>query len=87
MRLSKRIYAIAQQVNTGESAADIGTDHGYVPMLLMKNGVSPAVIMSDISEGSLAKAVQTFRMRHRMFLILLQSGDGLETIEPERLTM
>ena len=82
MRLSKRIYAIAQQVNKGETAADIGTDHGYVPMLLMKNGISPAVIMSDISEGSLSKAVQTFRecgidVPDTAFRV----GDGLETIQ------
>ena len=82
MRLSKRIYAIAQQVNKGETAADIGTDHGYVPMLLMKNGISPAVIMSDISEGSLSKAFQTFRecgidVPNTAFRV----GDGLETIQ------
>ena len=83
MRLSKRIYAIAEQVNKGETAADIGTDHGYVPMLLMKNGISPAVIMSDISSGSLSKAVQTFEMcgitvPDTSFRV----GDGLQTIEP-----
>lgn len=83
MRLSKRIYAIAEQVNTGETAADIGTDHGYVPMILMREGVSPKVIMSDISEGSLAKAVQTFSMcgidvPDSAFRV----GDGLETIMP-----
>ena len=83
MRLSKRIYAIAEQVNKGESAADIGTDHGYVPMLLMREGVSPHVIMSDISEGSLSKAVQTFRdcgidVPDTAF----RTGDGLETIAP-----
>lgn len=83
MRLSKRIYAIADQVNKGETAADIGTDHGYVPMLLMKNKISPDVIMSDISEGSLAKAIETFRicgidMPDSAFRV----GDGLETIIP-----
>lgn len=81
MRLSKRIYAIAAQVNKGETVADIGTDHGYVPMLLMKNGVSPSVIMSDISEGSLSKAVHTFKecgisVPENSF----RTGDGLETV-------
>lgn len=83
MRLSKRIYAIAEQVNIGETAADIGTDHGYVPMLLMKNGISPAVIMSDISSGSLAKAVQTFDMCGiNVPETAFRVGDGLDTIEP-----
>lgn len=83
MKLSKRIYALAAQIGQGESAADIGTDHGYVPMLLMREGKSPRVIMSDISEGSLEKAKRTFSLcgidiDHSDFRI----GDGLETIEP-----
>ncbi len=83
MRLSKRIYAIAEQINIGETAADIGTDHGYVPMLLMKNGISPAVIMSDISSGSLAKAIQTFEMCGiNVPETAFRVGDGLDTIEP-----
>ncbi|MGN0673677.1 MAG: tRNA (adenine(22)-N(1))-methyltransferase [Anaerovoracaceae bacterium] len=61
MRLSRRIYALFECVSKGESAADIGTDHGYVPMLLVKNGISPRVIMGDISPDSLSKAVATFK--------------------------
>lgn len=82
MRLSKRIYSLKDAVTIGESVADIGTDHGYVPMLLCKEGVSPYVIMSDISEDSLSKAVDTFNAviiatNPSQFRV----GDGLETIE------
>ena len=82
MRLSKRIHALASKVSPGETAADIGTDHGYVPMLLVRNGVSPRVIMSDISEGSLSKARETFTLcgieaDGSDFRV----GDGLSTIE------
>ena len=70
-------------VSRGDSAADIGTDHGYVPMLLVKNNISPRVIMSDISGGSLAKARETFKIAgleadEKDYRI----GDGLATIEP-----
>jgi tRNA (adenine22-N1)-methyltransferase len=83
MRLSKRIYALAESVNKGETVADIGTDHGYVPMILVKDKISPRAIMSDISEGSLSKAVQTFEQSGLNadpgdFRV----GDGLDTIEP-----
>ena len=57
MRISKRLEALYEAVNPGESVADIGTDHGYVPILLLQNGISKKVILSDISTGSLAKAV------------------------------
>ena len=83
MRLSKRIHTLADKVKAGETAADIGTDHGYVPMLLLRNNISPRVIMSDISEGSLAKARETFAMTglpvdDRDFRV----GDGLDTLLP-----
>ena len=84
MRLSKRIHALADSVIKGHTAADIGTDHGYVPMLLIRDGISPRVIMSDISEGSLAKAKETFRLcglKDRVSEDDFRIGDGLETIE------
>ena len=82
MRLSKRIYALADSVNQRDSVADIGTDHGYVPMLLMRDGKSPRVIMSDISEGSLTKARETFELAKLMDKVDASDfriGDGLET--------
>ena len=84
MRLSKRIYALADNVIDGDTVADIGTDHGYVPMLLIKQGRSPHVIMSDISEGSLAKARETFsicRLDEKVSEADFRVGDGLQTIE------
>ena len=83
MRLSKRIYKLAESVKQGDSVADIGTDHGYVPMLLFKEGRSPRAIMSDISEGSLAKARETFTncgLMDRVSAEDFRVGDGLDTI-------
>ena len=83
MRLSKRIYALADNVIDGDTVADIGTDHGYVPMLLMKNGRSPHVIMTDISDGSLAKARETFAACHLEDSVSesdFRLGDGLQTV-------
>ena len=82
MRLSDRIHKLAEKIEKGETAADIGTDHGYVPMLLVRNGISPNVIMSDISESSLAKAMETFSMcKIDASEDSFRVGDGLETIE------
>lgn len=84
MRLSKRIYKISELVNEGNSVADIGTDHGYVPMLLMKEGKSPRAIMSDISAGSLSKAKETFELTgltNKVSDSDFRVGDGLSTIK------
>ena len=52
MNYSERIQLLAELVD-GESAADIGTDHAYVPRLLLENGICSYVIASDINEGPL----------------------------------
>lgn len=83
MRFSKRIYALRDAVKQGETIADIGTDHGYVPMLVVRDGISDYAIMSDISEDSLSKAVESFNIVNiptdpSQFRV----GDGLDTIEP-----
>lgn len=82
MRLSKRIRDICECVNQGESIADIGTDHAYVPMLLIKQGVIDKAIMSDISEGSLTKAYETFELSHLPIINEnFRIGDGLDNIK------
>ena len=46
--LSERLAAAALFVPRGSSAADIGTDHGYIPIWLVQNDVCRSVIASDI---------------------------------------
>ena len=83
MRFTKRIYALCDAVSQGETIADIGTDHGYVPMLLVKNGVSPYAVMSDISSGSLSKAIETFKaVNIPMDESCFRVADGLDSIAP-----
>ena len=41
MKISDRIKAICGAVTSGETVADIGTDHAYVPLILYKNNISP----------------------------------------------
>ena len=36
MELSKRLTAVAGLVTEGASVADIGTDHGYIPIHLIE---------------------------------------------------
>ena len=54
--LSKRLQVIASFVTAGNRIADIGCDHGFVPIYLVKQLISPKAIAMDIGKGPLQRA-------------------------------
>ena len=40
MELSKRLTAVAGLVTEGASVADVGTDHGYIPIYLIQEKIA-----------------------------------------------
>lgn len=82
MKLSQRLMTIAGKINKGETLADIGTDHGYLPLFLYESGICPKVIMADVSKGSLAKAEQSCKELFPGKKFDLRLGDGLDVLEP-----
>lgn len=56
MNLSKRLQLIADKVPKCDVLADIGTDHGYLPIELIKNGIARKAYAMDINKGPLEKA-------------------------------
>ncbi len=81
IKLSDRLSVIANEIERGETVADIGTDHGFLPIYLWEAGVSPKVIMADISRGSLDKARQNCLAAHPDMEFDLRLGDGIKVIE------
>jgi len=59
INLSKRLQCLADKVEKGSIAADVGTDHGYIPSWLIQSGICERVIASDIKAGPLQSAVKT----------------------------
>lgn len=59
IRLSPRLQMVADFVPPCACAADIGTDHGYLPIWLLQNGVIQSAIAADIHAGPLANARQS----------------------------
>lgn len=82
MKLSDRMQVIADHVAPGEIAADIGTDHGQIPVWLFAKGISPRVILSDISAASLAKAKETAAAYQFGSGLSFRVGDGLSVLRP-----
>ena len=58
MILSKRLTTIASLVPAGSRVADVGTDHGYTPIYLVKNGIAVSAIAMDVRKGPLSRAAE-----------------------------
>jgi tRNA (adenine22-N1)-methyltransferase len=58
-KLTPRLALIASKVRKGKIICDIGTDHAYLPVFLVKSGISPFAIAADVRVGPLQKAKQT----------------------------
>lgn len=56
MELSKRLSAVARLTDRCGCVADIGTDHGYVPIFLVESGIADRGIAMDVNEGPLFRA-------------------------------
>lgn len=56
VKLSDRLLCMAECVKPGEAVADIGTDHGLLPIFLYERNESSNLILCDINEGPLKKA-------------------------------
>ena len=81
IKLTDRLSALANEIKKGETVADIGTDHGFLPIYLWEAGISPKVIMADISKGSLEKARQNCLSTHPDMVFDLRLGDGIKVLE------
>ncbi|MBQ3321730.1 MAG: SAM-dependent methyltransferase [Firmicutes bacterium] len=79
--LTDRLQMIADEIKQGETMADIGTDHGFLPLYLWENGISPSVIMCDISEPSLAKAKAAAGAYQFGRELDFRAGDGLKILK------
>ena len=82
MELSKRLYAVAGLVTEGASVADIGTDHGYVPIYLVKNKIASKVIAMDINKGPLERARMHIIGHGLKGQIETRLSDGLKKVNP-----
>ena len=82
MDLSKSLYAVAGLVTEGASVADIGTDHGYVPIYLIKNKIASKVIAMDINKGPLERAKMHIIGHGLKGQIETRLSDGLKKVNP-----
>ena len=80
--LQPRLRAIADLVPAGSRLADIGTDHGYIPIDLLLDGRISAAIATDIGALPLDHARRTARCCGLTEGIDFRLGDGLAPLAP-----
>ena len=80
MILSKRLTTIASLVPAGSRVADVGTDHGYTPIYLVKNGVAVSAIAMDVRSGPLSRAAEHVKEYGLEDKIELRLSDGLQAL-------
>lgn len=83
LSLQPRLARLAELVPHGARLADIGTDHGYIPVYLLQAGVIDTAIAADIGEEPLRHARRTAAEYGVAEQIDFRLCDGLAAIGPE----
>jgi len=82
MKLDARLAALATLIPVGRTVADIGTDHAYLPIYLIREKECPWAIACDINPGPLTQA-QVHAARYAVSNhIDFRLGDGLRVVKP-----
>ncbi|MFZ5985912.1 MAG: tRNA (adenine(22)-N(1))-methyltransferase [Bacillota bacterium] len=83
MELKGRLKLIADMTPKCDIVCDIGTDHAYIPIYLVKNGKCKKAVAADVKSGPLKAAqknIDSFGLRD---YIIAKIGDGLSPIEED----
>lgn len=86
LNLPPRLLKIASFVRRGARLADVGTDHGYIPVWLSLNGICAAVSATDIRPGPLSRASASARdagMEDKITFTLCDGLDGVGAFDPD----
>lgn len=83
IHLSDRLSMIARMIPKDSRVADIGTDHGYLPVWLIQNHASQRVIACDVRQGPLDHARRSAAGYHVEDALEFRLGNGLACIAPD----
>lgn len=82
IKLDLRLQAVATMVLPGETMADIGSDHAYLPAHLLQTGVCPQAVAVEKAKGPYHSAR---RLAEVLFgeRLSVRLGDGLQPLLPD----
>lgn len=79
--LSKRLTAVARFVRHGAFLADVGTDHAYLPIYAIQNGIAERAVAADVNKKPLASAIaniEKYELTDEITCVLTSGFDGLD---------
>lgn len=85
LHITDRMVKLAESGGRHRFAADIGTDHGYLAMHLVRSGLAQFVYAIDNKEGPASKARRNIAqegLEHSIRCIVADGFDGLRGMEP-----
>jgi tRNA (adenine22-N1)-methyltransferase len=80
--LTPRLKIIADSIQGFDTVADIGSDHAYLPIYLVKNGHVKRAIATDINKGPVETAKKRLKGHNAEDAVSVRRGYGLEPILP-----
>lgn len=83
LKLSKRLESIKKHIPPYGGVADIGTDHGYIPVSLCMEGHDGRIVAADLKPGPLDNAKQTAVDNGVFGTIEFVLCDGLSAVLPD----
>ena len=78
-----RLSLCADYVREGSRLADIGTDHGYLPIALCQSGKIPSALACDINPLPLRSAQENIARFGLSKKIQTRLSDGLKEVSPD----
>ncbi|MBP3461964.1 MAG: SAM-dependent methyltransferase [Tyzzerella sp.] len=81
MELSKRLQAVANLVSVGLTVADVGTDHGYIPIYLLETEKCTKAFAMDVNRGPLLRAKEHISEHGLEKLIETRLSDGVKLLQ------
>lgn len=80
--LSIRLQQVADFVENPSVVADIGSDHGYLPVYLVEKDISQKAICGEVVKGPYQATIDEVKKNHLENKIEVRLGDGLEILQP-----
>lgn len=81
--LNNRLNLCASMVRKGKRIADIGTDHAYLPVWLVRAGFASFALACDIKAEPLSQGELTIKKYHAEDLVKTRLCDGLNAVSPD----